>query len=879
MNAAQHRRSGSSRLAQAESVVQVESLSTPNKTKGEETSAASASSKRKRKPSTASAEAWFKACGWKPFAFQKQAWKAHLDRKNILVHSATGTGKTLAAWLGPLLNWLDDPLDESLWSRTRGRPNSPPLLALWVTPLRALAGDTFVSLERAIDGLGVPWSLESRTGDTSSSTKQRQRTRLPTALVTTPESLTLLLSYPESANQFRYLRSVVVDEWHELLGSKRGVLLELALSRLRKICPEFRVTGLSATLGNLEQAMQVLIGSAGTSAQGSCSAEIIHGKTDKKIVISAAIPKNMERFPWAGHLGTKMASHVVKAVDEASTSLVFTNTRNQTELWYQQLLQSNPMLAGRLALHHGSLDATVRVWVEKALREEKLKAVVCTSSLDLGVDFTAVDQVVQIGSPKGIARLLQRAGRSGHQPGAASRLLFVPTNALELIELSAARKMMTRGELEAREPIELPLDLLAQHLVTRGLASPYRRDEVLDELHRTHAFAKLTPEELDWVVTFAKHGGESLARYEDYRRLEETDDGQLQVTAPKTARRHRLSIGTIVSDVAVQVRYMTGKNIGTVEESFISKIKPGDRFLLAGRLLEFIHMRDSIAWVKKGQGTPTAVPRWAGGRLPLSSQLSRGVREEIEAASHGRYEGKEMQAVRPILELQRRWSRLPTSRQMLVEQLRTREGYQLFFFPFEGRLVHEGLATVVAHRLSRDRKITFSIAANDYGFVLQSASDPHVGPNDAQAWFAEAGLHDDVLAGLNATEMTKRQFRETARIAGLIHTGYPGEKRSGRHLQASSDLIFDVFREYDPSNLLLRQARNEVLNNQLEWERLRRTLDRIEDSEMLWTRPERPTPMAFALLVDRLRERLSTETLADRVRRMQSELEKAADAG
>ncbi len=263
--------------------------------------------------------------------------------------------------------------------------------------------------------------------------------------------------------------------------------------------------------------------------------------------------------------------------------------------------------------------------------------------------------------------------------------------------------------------------------------------------------------------------------------------------------------------------------------------------------------------------------------MPLSTQLSQGIREVIEAASLGIYEGKEMQAVRPILELQQRWSRIPTSRQMLIEQIRTRDGYQLFFFPFEGRLVHEGLATVVAHRLSRDRKITFSMAANDYGFVLQSTSDPQVGPDDARAWFSEEGLLEDILAGLNATEMTKRQFRETARIAGLIHTGFPGEKRSGRHLQASSDLIFDVFREYDPGNLLLQQARNEVLKNQLEWERLRRTLDRIESCEMIWTRPEQPTPMAFALLVDRLRERLSTETLTDRVQRMQVKLERAAD--
>jgi ATP-dependent Lhr-like helicase len=819
------------------------------------------------------AEAWFEKCGWKPFAFQKQAWKAHLDGKSQLIHSATGTGKTLAAWMGPLLDGLAHPIDAESWIKVRGKPPAPPLMALWVTPLRALAGDTLFSLEQAIAGMELPWTIESRTGDTSAYIKQRQRQRLPTVLVTTPESLTLMLSYPESSEHFRFLRSVVIDEWHELLGSKRGVLLELALGRLRTMQRDLRLTGLSATLGNLEQAMEVLVGPGFHQPT-----EIIHGRSDKKMVLSAAIPENIERFPWAGHLGTRMSTPVAQAINNAATSLVFTNTRNQTELWYQQLLQSDPNLAGLLALHHGSLDSEVRRWVEDALRAEKLKAVVCTSSLDLGVDFSAVDQVIQIGSPKGVARLLQRAGRSGHQPGAVSRLLFVPTNALELIELAAARKMIQRGQLEAREPVESPLDLLAQHLVTRGLSSPYHRDEVLIELRRTFAFSKLSREELDWVSAFAKHGGDTLSHYEDFKRLEENDDGTLQVTNLHTARRHRMSIGTIVSEVAVQVRYMTGKNIGTVEEGFISKIKPGDRFLLAGRLLEFVHLRDSIAWVKKSKGTPTTVPRWVGGRMPLSSQLSQGIREQIEAASDGVFEGVEMKAVRSILELHRRWSRLPKANELLIEQIRTRDGYQLFFFPFEGRLVHEGLATILAHRLSRNRKITFSMAANDYGFVLQSASDPNITFDEVRSLFSKEGLLDDISAGLNATEMAKRQFRETARIAGLIHVGYPGEKRSGRHLQASSDLIFDVFQEYDPNNLLLQQARKEVLRNQLEWERLQRTLDRIHQCEIVWTNPLRPTPLAFALLVDRLRERLSTETLADRVKRMQADLERAADA-
>jgi ATP-dependent Lhr-like helicase len=789
----------------------------------------------------------------------------------LLIHSATGTGKTLAAWLGPLLKWYHDPTPDKDWIAPKGKPKYPPLTALWITPLRALAGDTEHSLRRALVGMGLPWTLESRTGDTSASVKRRQRDRLPTSLVTTPESLTIMLSYPDAEEHFSHLQAVVVDEWHELLGSKRGVLLELALARLRSLHPTIQTIGLSATLGNVRQAMDVLVG-----PNFGGSSKLIQGRSDKKIILEAVIPESMERFPWSGHLGTRMAKHVVEAVDKPGTSLIFTNTRNQTELWYQELLKSNHELAGKVALHHGSLDGQVRAWVEDALRAEKLQAVVCTSSLDLGIDFAAVDQVVQIGSPKGIARMLQRAGRSGHQPGAASRLLFVPTNAFELVELAAARKMINAGKLEAREPVLKPLDLLGQHLVTRGLSGTYVRSTILNELRSTHAFAALDEAELEWAITFAKHGGESLSRYEDYRRLEEDEHGNLQVNDARTARKHRASIGTIVAEVSMQVRYMTGKNLGAVEETFISKLRPGDRFLFAGKLLELVIVRDSVAWVKRGKGVPTAVPRWAGGRMPLSTQLSEGIRQEIELASKGSFDGPEMKAVRPILELQQCWSHLPTTTELLIERIRTREGFQLFFFPFEGRLVHEGLAALLAYRLSKSRKITFSLAANDYGFVLQSSSDPEIGIQECREVFSEVDLMKDITSSLNATEMAKRQFREIARIAGLIHTGFPGERRSGRHLQASSDLLYDVFREYDPGNRLLAQAGEEVLQKQLEWDRLSGTLDRIERSEIIWREPAQPTPMSFALLVDRLRERLSTETLADRVRKMQEGLERSA---
>jgi ATP-dependent Lhr-like helicase len=816
---------------------------------------------------------WLQSQGMRPFRFQLQAWREHLAGRDILIHSSTGSGKTLAAWLGPLLEWIDNPLPQDQWLGGKRGNSHPPLTALWITPLRALAQDTEKSLRRAIEGMNVPWQLESRTSDTSSSVKQRQKTRMPTALVTTPESLTIMLSYAESLDSFGHLRTIVIDEWHELLGSKRGVLLELALARLRVRLPNLRTIGISATLGNLNEAKQVLVGESRAH-----QAVLVQGNQEKKLEIKALLPQRLERFPWAGHLGIQNVPQVADRIHASQSTLVFTNTRNQCELWYQSLLNADRTLAGQIAIHHGSLESDVRHWVEDALRDGKLRAVVCTSSLDLGVDFSTVDQVVQVGSPKGIARLLQRAGRSGHQPGSTSKLLFVPTNALELIELAAARTMMHARRLEARDPIQLPLDVLVQHLVTRGLAERYDRNQIMRELQATHAFRHISESDLELVIQFAKNGGDSLARYAEYHRLAEHADKTLQVTDPKIARDHRMAIGTIVSDVAFDVRYMTQKRLGSVEESFASKLKPGDRFLFAGKVLQLVHVHDSVAWVKKSSGTPNTAPRWMGGRMPLSSQLSAGIRMRIEEASLGKYDGAEMKSVRPILELQNRWSKLPNTQQLLIEQTKTREGYHCFVFPFEGRLVHEGLSSLFAYRLSRTRSITFSIAANDYGFLLQSPTDPELTQKDIDLCLALTELEQDILAGVNATEMVKRQFREVARIAGLIRVGPPGWKKSGKHLQASSELIFGALSEYDPGNLLLAQARKELLENQLEWFRMCAALERMKRSEIVWTHPAKPTPFSFSLLVDRLRDRLSTEKLIERVQRMQSSLERDADS-
>jgi ATP-dependent Lhr-like helicase len=831
-------------------------------------------------------EAWFAARGWEPFGFQREVWDAYLRGESGLIHATTGAGKTYAAWIGPLAEWIV----EHPHSPT-AKPRAPvPLRVVWLTPLRALAADTAAALQVPVADLGLPWTVETRTSDTSSAARARQRQRLPTALVTTPESLSLLLTRPDASTLFGELRAVVVDEWHELLATKRGVQTELCLARLRHLRPTLRTWGLSATLGNLDAALEALVGrDAGRgmrdegAALASLPPRIIRGLAPKEVVIDALIPPEIERFPWAGHLGLKLLPQVVEAIAAARTTLVFTNTRAQTEIWYQAILDARPAWAGEIALHHGSLDRATREWVEAALRDGRVRCVVCTSSLDLGVDFAPVERVIQVGSPKGVARLLQRAGRSGHRPGVASRATCAPTNALELVEIAAARAAAAQGQIESRPPVTRPLDLLAQHMVTVALGGGFRADELLAEVRTTHAFRELSDAEWQWTLDFVTRGGEALRAYPEYQRVVERD-GVYVVVDERVARRHRMAIGTIVSDAMITVQYQNGANLGLVEEAFVARLKTGDRFVLAGKVVEFVRVRDLKAQVRRASSGQGVVPRWAGGRLPLSGELARAVREKLDAARVGVFDGPELTALRPILELQARWSRIPAANELLVERVRTREGHHLFFYPFEGRLVHEGLAALFAYRLSQHQSITFTLAANDYGFELLSPEPAPLAEllgegTDVQhaPLLGGSNLLEDIGASLNAAELAKRQFREVARVAGLIVEGYPGEK-SLRQVQASAGLLYDVFTRYDPGNLLLRQAEREVLERQLEASRLAATLARLRAGRVSVVETGRPTPLAFPLLVDRLREKVSSESLAERVRKMQLQLEHAADA-
>ncbi|MBO2891595.1 ligase-associated DNA damage response DEXH box helicase [Pseudomonas asiatica] len=808
------------------------------------------------------AKAWFAKRGWKPFAFQRRVWAAVERGESGLLHASTGAGKTYAVWLAAL---------RAFKAEAQGR-HAAPLQVVWVTPMRALAADTARALQMPLDDLGLPWSVGIRSGDTGSAERARQARRLPSVLVTTPESLTLLLTRAQAREDFATLRLVVVDEWHELLGNKRGVQLQLALARLRHWHPSLPTWGLSATLGNLQHALDVLLPQGGL---------LVQGRQDKQLQVDTLLPTAIERFPWAGHMGLKMLDQVNREIDASTSCLVFTNTRAQAELWYQALLEVRPEWAGLIALHHASLARDTRDWVERSLKQGNLKAVICTSSLDLGVDFLPVERVLQIGSAKGIARLVQRAGRSGHAPGRRSRVTLVPTHSLELVEAAAARHALAAGHIEARHSPRLCMDVLVQHLVSMALGSGFHPQQLLAEVRSTWAFSELRDSQWQWALDFVCHGGSSLSAYPDYQRVERQPDGTYKVASERLARRHRMSIGTIVSDASLQLKYWSkgggGKALGSVEEAFIARLRPGDTLVFAGRVLELVRVENMTAYVRRSTARKAAVARWNGGRMPLSSELADALVEQLGAASQGRFQSPEMRAVRPLLALQAQWSALPTPETLLAETFKSRQGWHLFLYPFAGRMANLGLANLIAWRVSRVQPLSVSIAVNDYGFELLSPGNVDWTTHLPQALGTEH-LLDDVLASLNAGEMALRRFREIAQIAGLVFGGYPAAQKSLRQIQASSGLFYEVFRKHDTGNLLLAQARDEVLNEELEIERLHRQLLKMGQLQLELRPLKRPGPLAFALLVEGMRETLSTERLADRIARMVAELNSAADA-
>ena len=815
---------------------------------------------------------WLEAKSFRAFSFQTEAWQHIINGESGLVNAPTGCGKTFSVFLGSLIQFINEHPEDYTSQKNNG------LQLLWITPLRALAKDIGRAMEEVISELGMQWKVGIRNGDTNTSERQKQKKNMPEVLIITPESLHLVLAQKNYPELFSQLRIIAIDEWHELMGSKRGVQVELALSRIVNCCRiqnsklkikknDLAVWGISATIGNLEEAKEVLLASLPTESV------IIKAKLDKNIAVESILPDEIEKYPWAGHLGIKLAAKLIPIIENSKTTLIFINTRGMSETWYQTLLTVAPQLAGAIALHHGSIEQELRLWVEDALHTEKLKAVVCTSSLDLGVDFRPVDTVIQVGSPKGIARFLQRAGRSGHRPGETSKIYFLPTHSLELLEVAALKTAIKEMAIESKEPMLLCFDVLLQFLCTLAISDGFEANELFKEIKSTYCFADITENEWQEVLQHLTIGGKALQQYDEYKKVE-IENGIYQITNRRIAMRHRMHIGTIVSDAMLKVKLMSGGFIGVIEEWFISRLEPGEVFTLAGRNLELVGIKDMTVMVRKSSAKKSIVPSWMGGRMSLTANLGRILRETFNKALIDEDE-IELKSLHGLFELQQQLSHIPRDNELLIEQVEDKNGFHLLVYPFEGRQVHEAMSAILAYRIGQIMPITFSISMNDYGFELLSDQPVPVDDSNVRELFTEKDLLLDIQKSVNSTEMAKRKFRDIAVIGGLIFQGMPGEKKKARHLQSSASLLFKVFDEYDPNNLLLKQAYNEVLVQQMDEIRLRQALSRISNSKIILTFPEQITPLSFPIIVDGLnRNNYSSEKLEDRIKKMQVQLEK-----
>jgi ATP-dependent Lhr-like helicase len=785
-----------------------------------------------------------------PFSFQEKTWKKYSSGYSGMVVAPTGFGKTFSVFLAVLIDFMNRP-----------EQYRPGLKLLWVSPLRSLAKDLAKAMQEAIEEIGLDWTVEVRNGDTEVKAKQRQSRQMPDVLLVTPESLHLLLAQKGRQQFFKSLQCVAVDEWHELLGSKRGVMVELALGFLKKDDVNLRIWGITATIGNLDEAMNVLLPGAKKKIR-------IVARERKKIDIISIFPDEVEILPWAGHLGSKLVEKVAPVILGSRSTIVFTNTRSQCESWYQLLLEAHPGFAGQIALHHSSIDGNIRRWIEEALSEGSLKAVIATSSLDLGVDFKPVDSVIQIGSGKGVARFMQRAGRSGHSPFETSKIYFVPTHSLELIEVAALKEAVKAQAMEHIQPMVMTYDVLVQFLVTLALGGGFRKEDLFPVIKGTHAFSEMTEEEWRWCISFITVGGSIGKNYEEFHKVAQKDDGLLVVQKRRIAMLHRMNAGVIVSDAMLRVKFVSGGYIGMIEEYFISRLKAGEKFILAGKVLELVRIKDMTAYVRSSSGR-AITPSWLGGRLPLSSNLGHFLRHKLaQAAQPGIKKEKELNFLHPLFVRQAEASNIPAENEFLVEKIKTREGHHLFMYPFEGRLVHEVMASLMAYRISRLYPVSFSMAMNDYGFELFSDSEIRLDEEQLHQILDKKNLMADVFSSINATEMAKRKFREIAVISGMVVQHFPGAQKSSKSLQSSSGIIFKALEEYDPENLLLRQAYMEVFNQQLEEPRLTAAFERISKSSIVYKASSRFTPLSFPIKVDSLRQSLSSEDLAKRIEKL-----------
>jgi ATP-dependent helicase Lhr and Lhr-like helicase len=770
---------------------------------------------------------WFHSRGWRPHPHQLAMVAAAARGEHALLVAPTGGGKTLAGFLPSLIELAERP--------------RPGLHTLYISPLKALAVDIQRNLESPIAELRLPIRAESRTGDTPETKKRRQRAHPPHILLTTPESLALLLSYPDAATLFGGLRCVVLDELHALAGTKRGDLLALGLARLSTLAPHLRRVGLSATVARPDDLATWL--SPRADPQDPTVARILgrSGARARVEILNTAV-----HLPWSGHMALHALPEVYERIRGCATTLVFVNTRAQAELVFQELWRLNGDTLP-IALHHGSLAVEQRRKVEAAMARGALRAVVATSSLDLGIDWAAVDLVVQIGAPKGVSRLLQRIGRSNHRLDEPSQALLVPANRFEVLECQAALDAIAERTLDGERPRPGGLEVLAQHLTGTAVSAPFNADRLYAEVVGAAPYADLDRDTFDDVLDFVATGGYALEAYEKFRRLVPGEDGLWRPTSPLVARQYRLNIGTIIEEPLLKVR-LNGKGsqggplLGEVEEYFVNGLTPGDSFIFAGQLLRFVALREGDVLVARGGSGEPKVPIFAGGRLPLSTHLADRVRGLLE--DHQRWDGLPA-AVHDWLDLQRLRSVLPRRDALLVESFPRGGKEYLVAYCFEGRNAHQTLGMLLTRRMERFGLAPLGFVATDYVVAIWSLKPV----TDAAALFHQDMLGDDLEEWMAESSVLRRTFRNVAIIAGLIERNHPGQEKSGRQVTFSSDLIYDVLRRHDPGHILLRATRADAAGGFADVRRLSDMLNRVK-GRIRHQVLDRVSPLAVPVLLE-----------------------------
>ena len=774
---------------------------------------------------------WFAARGWSPRAHQLDCLEAARAGRSHLLIAPTGGGKTLAGFLPSLI-------DLSELGGGKG------VHTLYISPLKALAVDIARNVETPVREMGLPITLETRTGDTPASRRQRQKFNPPDILLTTPEQVALLLANKDAARFFAGLKAVIIDELHSIIGVKRGHLLALGLARLRRLAPGLRVTGLSATVPDPDPLLDYLVPQNADSAP----ALLIRAKGGTKPVVRVHDSQN--QIPWAGHSARHSYAEVYEAIRHAHLALVFVNTRSQAEMTFEALWRMNDDNLP-IALHHGSLDVERRRKVEAAMAKGILRAVVCTSTLDLGIDWGDVDLVIQLGAPKGASRLTQRIGRANHRMDEPSSALLIPGNRFEVLECIAAKQAIDEGALDGDPPREGALDVLAQHVLGMACAEPFDPDDLYKEILSAAPYARLPREDFDAVLNFVATGGYALKSYDRFKRIVKTPEGRYRVRNPQTAQQYRMNVGAIVEAPAFNIRLLAGKTrlrpgpkLGTTEEWFVNALAPGDTFLFAGEVLRFEGVEGTDAFVTRAPGEAPRIPSWNGGKFPLTTYLAERVRRLI----HDESAWEQMpEALRDWLEIQREVSLIPDPAALLVETFPFRNRYFLVAYPFDGRLAHQTLGMLLTRRLERMGMQPLGFTPTEYSLSIWGRRD--MSEIDLGALFAEDMLGDDLESWLQESVLMKRTFCDCAVIAGLIERRFPGQEKTGRQVSFSADLIYNVLREHEPNHVLMKAAWADAAGGYLDLKRLADLLARVK-GRITHARLDHVSPLAVPVMLE-----------------------------